>query len=107
MSKDTLLIDGMCGLCSRTGRFISNRQSKDLDIIEQQSEIGSELLQSHQVDVDSLVLIRKNRAYIRSSAAIRCLLYMRWNWVWIYPFAWIIPLPIRDLAYIVVAKLRK
>ena len=107
MSKEILLIDGMCGLCSRTGKFISNRQSRDLDIIEQQSDVGIGLLKANQINVDSLVLIRKGRAYTRSSAAIRCLLYMRWNWIWIYPFAWAIPLPIRDLVYVTVAKLRK
>jgi len=107
MSRDTLLIDGICGLCTRTGKFISNRQSKYLDIIEQESEIGIDLLRSHSIDVDSLVLIRKNIPYIRSAAAIRCLLYMRWNWRWLYPILWVVPLPIRDLAYIVISKLRK
>ena len=107
MSRDTLLIDGICGLCTRSGKFISNRQVRELDIIEQQSDFGIGLLKRHKINVDSLVLIRNGRAYIRSSAAIRCLLYMRWNWRCIYPFAWAIPLPIRDLAYIAVAKLRK
>ena len=107
MSRDTLLIDGICGLCTRSGKFISNRQVRELDIIEQQSDVGIGLLKAHEINVDSLVLIRNERAYIRSSAAIRCLLYMRWNWIWIYPFAWAVPLPIRDLAYIAVAKLRK
>ena len=46
------------------------------------------------------------KEHVRSSAAIRCLLYMKWNWKWIFPFAWIIPLPIRDLLYYVIAKLR-
>lgn len=107
MSRDTLLIDGICGLCTRSGKFISNRQVRELDIIEQQSDVGIGLLKANQINVDSLVLIRKGRAYTRSSAAIRCLLYMRWNWIWIYPFAWAIPLPIRDLVYVTVAKLRK
>ena len=107
MSRDTLLIDGICGLCTRSGKFISNRQVRELDIIEQQSDVGIGLLKEHQINVDSLVLIRKGRAYTRSSAAIRCLLYMRLNWIWIYPFAWAIPLPIRNLAYLTVAKLRR
>ena len=107
MSRDTLLIDGICGLCTRSGKFISNRQVRELDIIEQQSDVGIGLLKANQINVDSLVLIRKGRAYTRSSAAIRCSLYMRWNWIWIYPFAWAIPLPIRNLAYMTVAKLRR
>jgi predicted DCC family thiol-disulfide oxidoreductase YuxK len=106
MSRDTLLIDGICGLCTRTGKFISNRQTRELDIIEQESEIGNSLLQEYRIDDDSLVLIRKKKAYVRSSAAIRCLLYMRWNWIWIYPIVWLIPLPFRDLCYSIVSKLR-
>jgi predicted DCC family thiol-disulfide oxidoreductase YuxK len=106
MSRDTLLIDGICGLCTRTGKFISNRQTRELDIIEQESEIGNSLLREYGINDDSLVLIRKKKAYSRSSAAIRCLLYMRWNWIWIYPIVWLIPLPIRDLCYAIVAKLR-
>ena len=107
MTKDTLLIDGLCGLCTNTGNFITTRQVKDLEIIEQHSDYGSELLDKYQIDVDSLVLVRNNRPYIRSAAAIRCLLYMRWNWKWLYPFAWIIPLPIRDLVYRIVARFRR
>ena len=107
MSEDILLIDGLCALCTKTGKFINKRKSIFLQIIEQDSEEGISLLKSHNITVDSLVLIRKNMPYIRSSAAIRCLLYMRWNWIWLYPFAWAIPLPIRDLAYVCVAKLRK
>ena len=107
MSEDILLIDGLCALCTKTGKFINKRKSRSLQIIEQDSEEGIGLLKSHNISVDSLVLIRKNKPYTRSSAAIRCLLYMRWNWRWLYPFAWTIPLPIRDLAYVCVAKFRK
>ncbi len=107
MTEDTLLIDGLCALCSRTGKFISNRRVKPLAMVEQNSDEGTELLKRFNVNVDSVVLIRNGKAYIRSSAAIRCLLYMRWNWRWMYPFVWIIPLPLRDSAYMLVAKFRK
>ena len=107
MMKDTLLIDGLCGLCSRSAKFISNRQVKDLEIIEQHSDIGSDLLRRYKITADSLVLIRKNKAYIRSAAAIRCLLYLRWNWIWMFPFVWLVPLPIRDLVYLLISKFRK
>jgi len=106
MSRDTLLIDGICGLCTRTGKFISKRQVRELDIIEQESKFGNSLLQEYGIDDNSLVLIRKKKAYVRSSAAIRCLLYMRWNWRWIYPIAWLIPFLIRDFCYAIVSKLR-
>ena len=106
MAKDALLIDGLCSLCTRTGKFISRRQVAELEITEQDSDKGLELLSRHGIKIDSLVLIRNKKAYVRSAAAIRCLLYMRWNWRCLYPLAWIIPIPIRDLVYVLVAKSR-
>ena len=107
MAKDFLLIDGLCALCTKTGKFISKRQKKELEIIEQNSDEGKALLDQHKIAIDSLVLIRNDKAYVRSAAAIRCLLYMKWNWAWMYPFAWIFPLPIRDLIYVLISKYRK
>ncbi|DAC39600.1 MAG TPA: DUF393 domain-containing protein [Candidatus Poseidoniales archaeon] len=107
MAKDALLIDGLCALCTRTGKFISKRQSNPLEIIEQNSDEGKRLLEEYGIVIDSVVLIRNSKAYVRSAAAIRCLLYMKWNWRWMYPFAWIVPLPIRDLIYLIISKLRK
>ena len=107
MTEDTLLIDGLCALCSKSGKFITKRRVKPLTLVEQNSDEGIELLKRFNISVDSVVLIRNEKAYIRSSAAIRCLLYMRWNWRWMYPFVWVIPLPLRDLCYNLVSKMRK
>ncbi|MFL2968172.1 MAG: hypothetical protein ACJZ6A_03380 [Candidatus Poseidoniaceae archaeon] len=40
MSEDILLIDGLCALCTKTGKFINKRKSRSLQIIEQDSEEG-------------------------------------------------------------------
>ena len=106
MNKDTLLIDGLCALCNRSGKFITKRIARPLELVEQNSEFGQKILENHNISIDSVVLIRGGKPYVRSSAAIRCLLYMKWNWKWIFPFAWIVPLPIRDLGYYVISKLR-
>ena len=58
------------------------------------------------IDADTVYLIRNGRAYMKSSAAIRCLLYMKWYYRIFYPLCWIIPLPIRNLAYSIVARVR-
>ena len=53
------------------------------------------------------VFLRKNKIfYIRSAAAIRCLLYLKWYWKIFFPILWIIPLPLRDLIYKVIATYR-
>mgnify|MGYP001326049570 FL=1 len=107
MDKDTLLIDGHCGLCTRAGKFISKRQVRELKITELESELGLDIVERYNIKIDSMVLIRKDKAYIQSSAAIRCLLYMGLNWRVLYPFAWIIPSPVRDLFYKLISTHRK
>jgi len=106
MEKDTLLIDGLCALCTTSGRFVERRRSKELEIIEQDSSYGQKILKKHNLSINSVVLIRKNKPFTKSSAAIRCLLYMRWNWRWMYPFLWLIPYPLRDIFYKLISTLR-
>lgn len=106
MQKDILLIDGLCALCTKSGKFVSNRLSKPLVITEQNSEFGQNILKEHNISINSVVLIRTGKAYVYSAASIRCLLYMKWNWKLIFPFLWIVPLPIRDCIYHGIAKLR-
>ena len=69
------------------------------------SQDGMDLIKSFplfQQDCDTVYLYRNGRSYIRSSAAIRCLLYLKWYWkIWFYIF-WLIPLPIRDIVYRIV-----
>ncbi len=104
--EDTLLLDGVCGLCQRSGRFIVKRLVKPLTISELDSELGRKVIADFSITADSLILVRAGKPYIRSAAAIRTLLYMRWNWRWLFPFAWLIPLPLRDICYWLVAKSR-
>ncbi|RJU81582.1 MAG: DUF393 domain-containing protein [Candidatus Poseidoniales archaeon] len=108
---DVLLIDGHCGMCSRIGGFLSKRvnQKTPLTIIAQEEEIGSAIiadLPREIQSIDSVILIRNGRPYYYSSAGIRCLLYMKWWWKIMYPFAWLVPLPIRNLVYKIIAKNR-
>jgi len=44
--------------------------------------------------------------YMRSAAGIRCILYMKWYYSMWYPLLWLVPLPIRDIAYRIVARYR-
>ena len=104
--EDILLLDGLCGLCQKSGKFLDKRLVKPLTIGELNSEVGRKIVTDSLISADSLILIRAGKPYIRSAAAIRTLLYMRWNWRWLFPFAWLVPLPLRDLCYWLVAKSR-
>ena len=110
-NDDVLLIDGHCGMCSRIGGFLSKRvnQKTPLSILAQEEEMGNAIiadLPPEIQNIDSVILIRNGRPYYYSSAGIRCLLYMKWWWKIIYPFAWAVPLPIRNFVYKIIAKNR-
>ena len=109
--RDILLLDGDCGLCNRLAIFLDKRLGKGKDIAYRAilSEEGQELITTFpqkQQDADSVYLLRNGKSYIRSAAGIRCLLYMKWYYrVW-FPILWIIPFPLRDIGYRIIAKYR-
>ena len=111
LNRDFLLLDGDCGLCHRLAFFMDSRLANDADIAYRpiKSNDAQKLIQAFplwQKELDTVYLIRSGRSYVRSAAAIRCLLYLRWYWkIWFY-ILWIIPLPIRDVLYQFVAKFR-
>tara|TARA_Y100000768_G_scaffold364641_1_gene325249 strand:- start:3994 stop:4386 length:393 start_codon:yes stop_codon:yes gene_type:complete len=110
-SRDVLILDGDCGLCHRLAEFIDKRiMDKELLAFRPGNSEDAELLFSKMPESlrreDTVYLIRRGRVYIRSAAAIRCLLYMGVHWRSVFPILWIIPLPIRDLAYRIVARYR-
>ena len=109
--RDFLLLDGDCGLCHRLATFLDKRLSKGQDIgyrpinSEDAQRMISKLPKKYQ-DADSVYLIRNGKPYIRSAAGIRCLLYMKWYWrIW-YPLVWLVPLPLRDIVYRIIASNR-
>ena len=110
-NRDFLLLDGDCGLCNKLAVFLDKRLGKDKDIAYRPilSEEGQELVATFpqkQQDVDTVYLLRNGKSYIRSAAGIRCLLYMKWYYrIW-FPMLWLIPLPIRDIGYRIIAKYR-
>ena len=112
MSKrDYLLLDGDCGLCHRLATFIDKRLADSQDIgyrpiLSKDAAEMIALLPKKQQNADSVYLIRNGKSYIRSAAGIRCLLYMRWYYSMWFPILWMIPLPIRDLGYMFIAKYR-
>ena len=109
--RDVLLLDGDCGLCHRLALFMDPRLNEDADIAyrEISSDEGQELiseLNEWERRADTVYLFRDGRSFVRSSAAIRCLLYLKWYWrIWL-PIMWLVPVPLRDIAYRIVANNR-
>ena len=111
INRDFLFLDGDCGLCHRLATFVDKRMRKNANLgyrpnnsTDAKRVIAS--MPQKFIDADTVYLIRNGRAYMKSSAAIRCLLYMKWYYRIFYPLCWIVPLPIRNLAYSIVARVR-
>ena len=109
--RDVLLLDGDCGLCHRLAQFIDKRKREGVDIAFRpiKSEEGKILISTFpesQQKADTVYIIRNGKSYIRSAAGIRVLLYMKWYWKMWFPIVWLVPFPIRDLGYMIIAKNR-
>ncbi len=103
-----VLYDGGCGLCDGVVRFlIKHDPGKRLRFAPLQSEVGAELLRSHEIDpaVDSVVLIDGDKAYIKSSAAIKIAMELG-EFGWLAGLAALVPRTLRDDAYDFVARHR-
>ncbi|PQJ32593.1 thiol-disulfide oxidoreductase [Nonlabens arenilitoris] len=73
--NDVILFDGVCNLCNDAVTFIIKRDSKNhFRFAALESDIGLLYLKKHQInpkEIDSIVLIRGERAYVKASAALR------------------------------------
>jgi len=107
-----LLLDGDCGLCSRLAIFMEKNldPGKTISFQSIESNSSQELILNFpkkQQNMDTVYLYMDGKSYTRSSAAIRCLLFLKWYWKIWFPIFWIVPLPIRDLVYKIIAKYRR
>ncbi|WNR45090.1 thiol-disulfide oxidoreductase DCC family protein [Paenibacillus roseipurpureus] len=104
-----ILFDGVCLLCSSAVQFILRNDPKGVfHFAPLQSETGQRLLAQHQQPLDRLstiVLIEGDRAYTRSTAALRIARRLRGAWP-LASAAIIIPAPIRNFGYSFVARNR-
>lgn len=110
-SIDVLVLDAECGLCTRAALFLKPRLAKadSLRFLGQKSEEGQALLATlpeEFSDTDTVVLFRGGRAYVRSGAALRTGLYLRWWWRAPALAALLVPSFVRDAVYRAIAKRR-
>tara|TARA_B100000949_G_scaffold225031_1_gene228898 strand:- start:57 stop:452 length:396 start_codon:yes stop_codon:yes gene_type:complete len=75
MSQKIILFDGVCNLCNGAIQFVIKHDRKSVfKFAAIQTEEGKKLLQKFNIDpakTDSLILIANDKAYIKSSAALR------------------------------------
>lgn len=105
-----LLYDGGCGFCSDVVKFILRRDRiGTLRFASLTGDAGARILAAYPklAGIDSAVWIdpRARRVYTHSATWLRVARYLG-GWWRILELAWIIPGPLRDLAYRLVAKHR-
>ena len=113
MNKDKntpiILFDGVCKFCSASVEFVIKRNSKSNIIFCQiQSESGQKLLHEYNLQnmgLNSMVLIYHDKAYIKSSAALRIATLIDKPWPLMAIFL-IVPVFIRHAVYDFIGKHR-
>jgi predicted DCC family thiol-disulfide oxidoreductase YuxK len=104
-----VLFDGVCNLCNGFVRFVIPRDPRGhIRFAALQSEAARRLMGQAGVTpggADSVVLVEGQRASVRSEAALRIARQLRFPWPILYGLV-IIPRPLRDWVYDIVASNR-
>ncbi|WP_198510301.1 thiol-disulfide oxidoreductase DCC family protein [Bacillus solitudinis] len=108
MVNHIILFDGVCNFCDHSVQFIIKRDKKTVyKFASFQSDAGQEILRMFNIpaNIDSFILIENNRCYYKSSAALKICKNLKSSWKLLYCLL-IIPKPIRDYFYGILAKNR-
>ncbi len=102
-----VFFDGVCGLCNGTVNFLLNHDKhRVLKFAPLQGETAQRLLPEEQRDLNSIVFLNHGKAWRCSSAICRIFWKLPAPWSFLGTLLWVIPKPIRDVGYKLVAKSR-
>ncbi|KAL0547491.1 hypothetical protein IC582_017427 [Cucumis melo] len=104
--KDTrpiMLFDGVCNLCNGGVRFVrANDRNRRIRLEALQSDAGKKLLRRSgraPDDISSVVLVEKDRSYIKSEAVLRIMEYLELPFPQLAFFLQFVPLFVRNIVY--------
>ncbi|MFT3908913.1 MAG: thiol-disulfide oxidoreductase DCC family protein [Ferruginibacter sp.] len=104
-----ILFDGICNLCNSSVQYvIKHDPAASFKFASLQSEQGQNLLRQFNLatnDINSFVLIQDNKAYTRSTAALKVAKQIKGATKLLYGFI-IVPAFIRDAVYSFIAHNR-
>lgn len=106
-----IFFDGVCNLCSDTVQFIILKDKKGrFKFSSLQSDIAQQLLAKYdtskqQSGIYSIIYLKNGECYFKSTAVLSILKDIGGCWQFLYLFI-IVPRPIRDFVYNVVANNR-
>ncbi|KAI3970244.1 hypothetical protein MKX01_023891 [Papaver californicum] len=102
-SRPIMLFDGVCNLCNGGVKFVrDNDRQKRMRFEPLQSESGKKLLQRSKRapdDISSVVLVEKDRSYIKSEAVLKIMEYLNLPFPQLALFLQFVPLFLRDFVY--------
>jgi predicted DCC family thiol-disulfide oxidoreductase YuxK len=108
-SGAVVLFDGTCGFCEGAVRFIARRDPAGyFRFAPSQWPQAQAALAAHGLTREaarSLVLIEGDEIYLRSTASLLIAAHLTAPWRWARVLLWL-PVPIRDMAYRLVAAIR-
>jgi predicted DCC family thiol-disulfide oxidoreductase YuxK len=108
MGGGVILFDGTCAFCERSVRFIAARDNGYFKFGASQNPEGQELLARYGTSREaarSLILIEDGHIYLRSTATLRVAGRLTAPWRYARVLL-MVPRPIRDAVYRVVAAIR-
>lgn len=104
-----ILFDGVCNLCNGAVQFvIKHDKNRYFRFASLQSEIAKSILPKYGINPDaleSIIVYENERIYIRSNAILRIAKNLQ-GFSRLLVLGWVIPKPIRDWLYNIVAKNR-
>jgi len=105
-NKIIILFDGVCNMCVGSVNFIIKRDSKDIfRFASLQGDVGKKMIKTYSLSMNSIVLIKDGEVKTQSSAVLSVLSHLNTFWKFLIVF-YIVPYPIRDILYNIVAKTR-
>jgi predicted DCC family thiol-disulfide oxidoreductase YuxK len=115
-SQPVLLYDGTCGFCARSVQFIlsAERTQRTLSFATLGGQVGDVIRKEfpETAGEDSVVLYlpptpgRPARALLRSAAALEVARYLGGKWRTLAVIAMLVPRPLRDVVYDLIARHR-
>ena len=109
LSRPLLVYDGSCGFCSRSVQFILRHERRhDLRFVPRDSPLGQELRRRfHLESVESMLWIDRDKVEIESGAVLRAARYLGGIWSALAAIGSLVPAPLRNLAYRLIARHRR
>ncbi len=110
--RPVILFDGVCNLCNSTVQWVIKRDKEGrFDFASLQSDVArrelGKVMDTKEIDAlpDSIVLLDSDGVHVRSAAALRILRGLG-SWFLLLRLGVVLPRPIRDAVYDMVARNR-